>query len=370
MSKYEFWLTTDEGSRIALLDDFMSFEGVRTTNGAGQFLMTLKPEFDTSLIHLDRMVQVWRAPSDGRLSLWNVFFIRRWSFVTLGSEEQILIAGPDMMDLLRRRLICYGAGQTQTQKNDQADDMIKAIVDENAVNDTSTPDYGSRDWTGLTIEPNLAAGPTLLKAFAWRRMDQVCADIAQAAREAGTEVFYLLEPTVDGDTIRFRLMTRVNQPGVDLSNVVTFAREFGNMADPSYEEDWSAEQNYIYAAGQGVENLRYTQEVYDATRIGKSWWNRCEGFADARHSEIMNEIREEGRQALERGRPVRRFSARIMETEGTQYMRDWNWGDKVTARYRRMEFPCIVRTVRIWLEESGRETIEARLEWEPWPAKI
>jgi len=364
MSRYELWLTTDEGSRIQLLDDSMSFEGVRTVNGIGQFTMTLKPEFDTDLIQPDRMVQVWRAPSDGRLSLWNVYFIRRWSFVYSGNEEQITVAGPDMMDLLRRRIVCYGAGQTQTIKTDQADDMIKAVFNENAVNDTFGTLFGSRNWTGLSIEVNLAAGPTLEKAFAWRRMDQVSADIAQAAQTAGTEVFYYLEPTVDLDTISFRLQTRINQPGVDLSDVLTFATEYGNMADPSYEEDWSNEVNYVYAAGQGVENLRYTQEVYDAARIGQSRWNRCEGFADARHSEALNQIREEGRQQLERGRPVRRFGARIVETEGTQYGRDWNWGDKVRARYRGMEFDCIIRTVRIWLEESGRETVDVRLEYE------
>jgi hypothetical protein len=44
-------------------------------------------------------------------------------------------------------------------------------------------------------------------------------------------------------------------------------------------------------------------------------------------------------------------------------MRDWDFGDKVKARYPGIEFDTIIRAVAISVNENG-EDIQARLDFE------
>jgi len=71
-----------------------------------------------------------------------------------------------------------------------------------------------------------------------------------------------------------------------------------------------------------------------------------------------------GRAALEAGKPVRRFGGIPVDTTGTRFGRDWNWGDKIVARYRGQEFDAIVSTVTIKMNSKGRESVQARLDWQ------
>jgi hypothetical protein len=367
MATYEIWLATDIGQRLMLLDDIVSLEAVRTLGEIGQFSVTLKPDFDTSLIKIDRQIQIWRAPEGGRLSLFRIYFIRRWRDITLLGEEHIEVGGPDCNDLLRRRIACYGATEAESDKTDFADDMMKEIVDENLINDTSTPTYGSRDYANLDVQDDFGQGPTLTKSFQWMKLIRICQDIQKAAREAGDETFFDIVPSVvDANQTRYQFRTWTSSAGQwqYLVDRIVFDQERGNLADPWYEEDWTDEENYIYAAGQGVETLRNMQEVYDTDRHNQSWWARCEGFADARHEDEDNGVREEGRAALERGRPYRAFGGRALDTEGTRYGRDWDLGHWATARFRGQEYTCIIRSVHLRVDSGGRETVDARLEWE------
>jgi hypothetical protein len=136
------------------------------------------------------------------------------------------------------------------------------------------------------------------------------------------------------------------------------------MREPSLEYDYSKEENYIYAAGQGEGTARNVQQVSDSDRYLLSIWNRCEGFADARNQTADNGVREAGRAALETGRPRIRFAATPVDTAGTRFGIDWDFGYKVRSRYKNVEFDTIIRAVTISLDGNRRETIQARLDFE------
>ena len=53
-----------------------------------------------------------------------------------------------------------------------------------------------------------------------------------------------------------------------------------------------------------------------------------------------------------------------VDTQGTRFGRDWDFGDKVRARYRGQEFDAIIRSVVLSMDDSGQETIRAKLEYE------
>lgn len=369
--RHELWLTNDQGNRIAQLSTALGFQASRLTNKIGWFNLRLPQSFDISIIQPDFMVQVWRAPEGGRLGLWRPYFVRKFNFDTQGSRESITISGPDCNDLLRRRIVAAFSGSAQATKTDFADDMMKEIVTESTADGVAPlPAAGTRLWPNLSIQAQLGLGPTLSKSFPFDKLmnasgQGVLPSIAQAARIAGNEVFFDVVPlVVTGSSITFQFQTFINQPGQDVSSQVVFDQQRGNMKNPKLEYDYTEEENYIYAGGPGEGSARNVVQVSDAARYGVSIWGRAEGFADARNQADTNSITAEGQAQLDAGRVKINFSADPVDTAGTRFGRDWDYGYKVTARYRNIQFPAIIRSTILNVNQDGGETIQARLEFE------
>ena len=66
------------------------------------------------------------------------------------------------------------------------------------------------------------------------------------------------------------------------------------------------------------------------------------------------------------GRPQRLFTGQAADTEGLVFGRDWEWGDRVTARFLGNEFEAIIRQVILNIDDNGRETVDARIESVDW----
>ena len=305
-----------------------------------------------------------------RLKLWRVYFVRRWTFAKQGANQLTEFGGPDVLDLMRRRIVAAFTGSAQASKTDFADDMMKEVVTESIADGVApTPTVGTRVWSDLSIAGDLGLGPTISKSFPFDKLltssgQGVLSVLAKAAREAGTEVFFDIVPNVvSSNSISFQFQTFTEQPGSDQTSRVVF-EDGKNMLDPSLEYDYTEEENYIYAAGQGGGSSRNVQQVSDSDRYSLSQWARIEGFADARNQDSDNAVREAGRDVLNAGRPKIRFTAQPLDVRGTRFMRDWDYGDKVKAKFLNIEFDTIIRAVTISVNESGQESIGARLDFE------
>lgn len=367
---YELWLTDDFGKRLAQLTTFLTLEASRVVNQAGYFNVTMPLSFDPALIEPDRMVQLWRAPAGGRLTLWRVYFLRRWIFRTQGSRQLVDLGGPDVLDLMRRRNVIAFAGTSQVEKTDFADDMMKEVVTESIADGVApTPDAGTRVWSDLSIAGDLGNGPSITKSFPWDKLSNssgqgVLTNLAKAAKEAGTEVFFDIVPdVVSSSSINFQFQTFTGQPGQDRTARMVFDQQRGNMRDPQLEYDYTEEINYVYGGGQGEGPDRNIQQVSDSDRYSVSQWARSEGFADARNEATDAGVQAAAQDILNNGRPRIRFSAIPLDVQGTRFGRDWDFGDKVIARYRNIEFETIIRAVAISVNDRG-EKIQARLDFE------
>lgn len=283
----------------------------------------------------------------------------------------VSMAGPDINDLLRRRIVAAYAGSSQASKAGNADNLMKAVVRESILDSAApVPTAGTRVWSNLSVAADVSLGPSITKSFPWDKLlttsnQGVLAQLAMAAREAGTEVFFDIVPNVvAANSITFQFQTFTGQPGQDVSSRVTFDQQSGNMDDPSLEYDYSEEENYIYAAGQGEGRNRNVQQVYDSARYNQSIWGRIEGFADARNQSSDNGVREAGRAKLNEGRPRIRFAAKPVDTAGTRFGVDWDFGFRVGARYLNRQFESIIRAVTIAVDENGQESVQTRLDFE------
>ena len=368
---YEFWLTDDKGMRLAdsqgrtLLDKILTGRFQRIANGEGRFSARFPVSFDTTLLKPDRMLQVWRQPERGSLGLWRVYFIRRWEFSRLGSELLISMAGADANSLLSRRIVANYAQTIESEKRDTADDMMKEIVDEQMVTDASNPapSYGTRAVPSFTVEASVGQGPTLSKGFAWWKVARVIGDLQRASWGAGTEVFWdVIESDISSSSIAFQFRTKTGQPGADRTGSAVFDEARGNLEAATLVYDYTEEENYIYGLGQGEDEFRYVAQAYDATRINLSQYGRIEGIAPPSQAASPEDVDAAANARLMERRPVRTLTAQAMDTDGSTFGRDWNWGDRVTARFLGQEFEAIIRQVEISLSGNGRETIDAPIE--------
>lgn len=369
--KYEIWLTNDKGTRLEIADDIVSMSASKVVNRIGSLSLVLPADFDDDLLKADNMIQVRRAATGASaFATWQVYFIRKWRYETTEDSQRIkVLTAYDPNHLLSRRIVAAYAGSTEAEKSDYADDMMKEIVSE-AMLDTAdpTPDAGSRAWDNLSVQAESSEGPSISKSFSWRELMTMSGGgllpaLAQAAKEAGTKVFFAIVPnSITATRITFEFRTYVGQPGRDVSDRVVFSESNANLKEPFLEFDYSEEKNYIYAAGQGHEDDRTVEQVYDSGRYGRTIWARCEGFADARNQNLANGVREAGRAALEIGRPIIRFGGSPQDTSGTRFGRDWEWGDLVKARYGGYELETVVRSVTLTIDDDGRERIDANFE--------
>ena len=368
---YELRLTTDSGVYLQTLNNFHWLQASRTVNRIGHLTLRVPWTFDDKLIKPDRMIQVWRAAPGGPMKLFRPYLIRKWRFLTgARGAEYAYIWGVCPNDLLRRRIVAYYAGESEARASaTEADDLMKDIVT-NAIADGSAPapTAGTRVWSDLSVAGDRTAGPQLTKDFAWQPLltpsgTGVLPALSEAAKEAGTEVFFDVEvASVSTSGIAFEFRTYTDQPGMDMTEKTRFDKA-RSMNEPYLEYDHTTEQNYIYAGGQGVEDDREVQQVYDAALYNVSQWNRCEGFEYATNQSAANGVREAGRARLKDGRPVKRFSGEPKDTEATRFGLHWNWGDKVRARYRNEEFDAIIKAVVLHMSH-GVESISARMEYE------
>lgn len=373
--EYEFWLTDDYGRRLAdrqgrtLLDNILSGTFQRVTNGAGRFSARFPASFDTNLIQPDYMVQVWRAPQGEHLSLWRTYLIRWGRLARLESNLIIELAGVDPNSLLDRRIVANYTQTIGSEKTDYADDMMKEIVDEQMVTDTSdpAPAFGSRTVPGFSVEADLSQGPSLSKSFAWQKVSMAIADIQRATRAAGTEVFWdIVESAISSTSIEFEFRTTIDQPAQDRTASVVFDEERGNLEASDLTYDWTWEANYVYAPGQGEDAFREVVQAYDADRIAVSRYGRIEDYAFATFNSSPEALETAARERLTSSRAERLFTGQPADTQGTVFGRDWNWGDRVMARFLGNEFEAIIRQVILGIDGNGRETIDARIESIDW----
>jgi hypothetical protein len=363
-STWEIWLDTPEGARIALLDKTGGFTVTKTANAAGYFSLVLPPDFDRSLIRQDSIIEFWRAPEGGAMSIVLAGFVR--GLAMAGTPPIVTVTGYDGNYLLGSRVVAYAAGTAQAEMTDNADDIIKELVRDNLGSDATDTDRDLSDY--ITVAGNVGAGVSITRAFSRRNVLTVCQELADASREGGTEIYFEMVPVISSGNLRWRMETYSGQIGRDRrqssGTPVMIGVEYGNLDNPQYSEDYGNEKTVVYAAGQGEEASRTVVDVEDTSRSKRSVYNRREAVEDARNETDTNGLTAKGNAALEAGRPVIRFGGDLRDNDNYRFGRDWNYGDRVTCTYDGQQYDGMIRSMTISVDGSGTETISARVEVE------
>jgi hypothetical protein len=352
------------------LNQVESFSYWRAANDVGGFKMVLKGDFDSSLVDVDHIIQFWRRARGGREIMLLNGFCRMWGwFEDHKGNDKFFIEGVDQNDLVDRRIVAYAAESAEAKKADQADDMLKEIVDENmgasAPNDEAGRPRGY-DSDHFSVQANTTEAPSVTRSFAWRYVLPTLQEICQSSRDLGTPLYFEVVPSSAPAVFEFQTFTDYlgMDRTIDSPSPVVFSKENKNLAMPRWEEDWFEERNYVYGGGQGEEGDRVIDPEDDVWRMHKSIWNRRECFQDAREESTTLGVANKAYERMQRERPVVRFEGDLLDTKHSRFGVDWFYGDQVTASYKGRQFDGMVDGFLIRVDPSGHEEFACRLEVE------
>ena len=416
MAKYEVWLLDDAGNRIIQIDDFHYLSYARLVSGMG--ICQIGYPFEeinnrlTEYWKLDRRIEIWRAPlNDMPLRRDAAFLLRSPRIYTRESDGYVYLEyyGRSPIDLLNRRVIPQYAGSTYTEKTNEIDDLMCALVRENCLFDTVTDETGTVDndrafpESEFLVQADRSLGPSVTATFSDKSLMDSLTELRDLSIQKNAEdptnrriyfdvvvsdlknyVIYILdydfeiiltedgEPLLDETSIStlaplgFQFVTIADRFGVDRTQLFEFSEENGNFAGGSYQLSHMDEVNAVYVKGQGEGASRQVETVIDANRISVSRWNRCEALAEASSSTSAASLQSEGKKKLDEGKPVDELNGSFYSIPGDEnvprclYGLDWDLGDLVRVKYAEKYFDAEILTIHISIDENGNEKIQGR----------
>lgn len=361
MADYSILLTDQFGDPLDEIDDFLTLSYNLVVDAVGGLAMVLPPDYPLADLRWDGRILVYR---NGLLEGEAPWFIREVEPSTMADGTKMITCTAYAGNyVLSGRVVAYQPGTSQADKNDKADSLMVAVVNENF---GSVATDTNRDLSSyMSIQASASLGPTIQKEMAWNNVLDVLQEVAKTSANQGSPVhFDVVAPT--RSTIEFR--TYRGQRGTDHTaasgvSEIILSLERENLGSPARRNfDRSGEVTFAYAAGQGATSAS-TESASDGGRIGISPFNRREVFVQAGGTSASAGLADEARTAVRVGRPKRVFEAVVLDVPGIQYGVHWRFGDKVTAEYGGETFDVSVDAITVHVS-GGEETITARLRAE------
>ncbi len=368
---YTVALRDPNGNDIEIWDDFISLDYGRSVNEAGRLTlkMPVREGINPRVIRRDYHILVYRNPDNG----FPYLDMRTWwiidDVVWDTWKNELTIGAGDLLHLLKRRIVGYTPQTSYADKTFvqhgidsgtftgfflKADDMMKEYVYENLGAGCLDTD---RIISALSIEADKGEGPNVEQQAAWRPILQVCQDIANQSAGLGTDLYFDIVPIGDKN---FEFRTYTNVLNIDHSsttaNPIIFADE--NLANTKLRWNHIEEKTYLYVTGEGSGSGVHKKESGDSTR-DYSMWGRIEGYFSIGGESIDDDYM--GRKLSEklyeaRGKLV--LTANVVDTPGSIYGVDYNYGDKIAASVNGYTFDSLIDSVRVSVS-GGDEKITA-----------
>lgn len=364
---YDIILRSPFGDYIMSLNNYISIDLARRVNSIGSLELEVALVNDiTRRLSADCIIEVWRIPlgGGGVLEGNTSWLVRGYQNSSTTSGHRLTISAKDSISILDRRRVMYPSGSPQASKTGYADDLVKEVVYENLGEGA----FGSyRDASAyIAIDDSLSLAPSVQKSFAYQNVLTTLQAICQLSRQNGTYLAFDLEYLNTTDVV---LKTYINQRGRDkrwsASNPdsVILSESQGNLSDVTSEIDWDEEATAVYAGGQGVQEDRDVQSVFNTGRLGYSPWGLIEKFVNATHLSDPNSIAYEAQQELGASVARRRFRAKAIQTPSAIFGNHYNFGDYISAYYDGQVFDVRVEAYARKLE-NGRDEVTVDLEGE------
>lgn len=344
MAKYEIYKKQPDGKRGMLVNKYSKFSAVLRFNEVGKWTITGAGN-ELCPFSENEGVIVYR---DGEPFIsGNILNITEETDETPINGQYIVwsVEGEDDNGLLGRRVIVPDPVNLNLAANSH---QIIRDYTGNAILDYINTQAGQGANAGritprLTVDLDKNLGSIETYRARFQNLWEFIVEIAQS-QALGVNVVW------DGVTGGYT--AKVYAP-MDKSNLIIFAREYGNLRKWSRKRE-APNANAIWVAGQGEMTDRMFAYAEDAASIAK--WGRIEGFKDRRDisdvqdpndprtpQEILNDI---AVQLLEENKETIGYELELGEIDRMNYREEWELGDIVTVRTD-TEFKAVIEEVSI-----------------------
>jgi hypothetical protein len=363
MPKYEIVVKTDKGVPLFILTQFAELTAGRMDRSIMPLEIVMPQDdelYPVGTFKKDMIFELWREQNQTMvLDGETCYFLRDIKYYRDGSKDMIYLKAYDALYIIDGREVEYNAGSTQASKTGVACDVIKQIIYENFV-DALDPlgavlAYRNLSSSYFTIDDDDGFGETVTKAFSRQYVFSTIQALCNQSREAGTWITF---DVVYSGSLPLVFKTYKDQRGNDITDQLLLSDEAGNIANPTLEFDWTNEFTVCYVAGKGVDDDRVVGKAANSDRLNESVWSMREFITENFQLELEASLEAEAIAYLDKYAPRIIFSGEIVETEGTQYGINWNYGDKVRAKYLGYEFDCRVLGYSIEYKSSGGKTTD------------
>lgn len=368
---YEARVADSTGVALASIVNFVDANGagldyVLNAGQVGALTLTVPASFDATLFKLDGRIGVYRAIHGRPATLDGgaVWLIRKWRY----DAHYTTVTAYHATDLLRRRIIAYNAGSSESSKAaDNAGDQVKAYARENLGALISSSDRDGVETQAnisayLAVQVDLGDGASIAKAAARRTLLDVARELAQASVTAGTYLtFEIVAPTDTTLELRTYATQRGNDHRASSGAPIIFSEEQGNIANVTLDVDRSEEITFVVAGGQGEGTSRLITTALDTSRMGESVFNRREDFADFSNVSDATALQDEADARLRAGRPIVTLTGDLIETPGCTRGIHFDYGDMVTVEFRGQQYDVRLDVIRVSVQGGG-QTSQAKMQ--------
>jgi hypothetical protein len=244
-------------------------------------------------------------------------------------------------ELISRRDVDYQATESETDKTDYADDMMKEIVTENM---GSSATAARQFPSAFSVAADVANAPSITYEFPQQNVLDTLQNIAEISAVEGTDLYFDVRwqsPT----SLQFRTYT--DQPGVDTTDRILFSDVRGNIAFPKLSEKYSGEYNVVNAYGMGEPPYQMKSQQEDTTRSGRSLWARREYSFYVGNISFLA-LLYEAKAELGFGKPNLAFSCKLLDTHPSAlYGIHWNYGDRVRVEFNGKTYDGLVNRLEV-----------------------
>lgn len=257
--------------------------------------------------------------------------------------------------ILANRNIAYNDYTSYTLKLAPADDLLKALVRENA---GSLASDTARDLTGyMNVQPDESGAPIIrIEGIARQQLLDVLQDVAAASANDDDPMWLGFDVVLaDQNSGLLEFRTYLRQRGVDHrwptgSPPVLFSDETGSLAAPETGILYGESASYIYVGGAGVGTIRAIAPASDDALIALSPFGRREKFIDGSQITDPDALQALAEAELRNARPRKYLTARINEVETALRGVHWDYGDYATASFRADTYDVRIDKISVRLE--------------------
>ena len=374
VANYQLRLKDDLGNLVALIDDYRTLTFSKIVNEQGSLTLTMNgKDAKVSLFGLDGQLEVWRRNIATGVDWYIEWegFLRTFShtYDDDGNYEFTALA-VTYNHLLKRRIIAYSAGSSQSFQAGAADDAMKQIVRENlgSLATVLNGRFVAGVITGFSVQADSTSAPAFDGQNSYKNVFEILLEMAKATGVDfdvvgvgdGLYEFRTFYPTRGNNltTVGLDVTTGLNSSG---NYPVVFNPFLGNMGNPTYEENRSDEVTVAIIVGEGTEaDVNVYVEVSPAAT--DSSLNRIEMHSDSKSSEGNDDLESDAASVLADKQQKQTFDFTPLFTATSAYANQYYWGDFVTAQFGNLDgVNKRIMQVDITVEEDGNEDIKFTL---------